>query len=140
MVQLPRFKAPTRQRLVKRINRTSRRTLQILFSTPSCMKANISNRITTVWDCALYGTPATSASCLVTSTSPGHSFPGTSTSIYPSASGDAFPTYEVVITSQAATTVTQASESGSRAQLFSGLIIGSGIWGVASTTGSCKEL
>jgi hypothetical protein len=69
-----------------------------ILSGPDCdeRKANGLFRITTVWDCQLYST--TSASCHVTSTSPGYSFPGTSTSTYPVGSGFAFPLYPVVIT------------------------------------------
>ncbi|KAF6232031.1 hypothetical protein HO173_009868 [Letharia columbiana] len=53
--------------------------------------------ITTVWKCEF--TPSIpTATCLVTSTSPGYSFAGTSTSFYPSESPDAFPTYLVEIT------------------------------------------
>ena len=60
------------------------------------------SRITTVWDCDF--TPSIpTATCLVTSTSPGYSFAGTSTSFYPSKSPDAFPTYLVDITAGSAT-------------------------------------
>ena len=68
--------------------------------------------ITTVWDCEF--TPSIpTATCLVTSTSPGSSFPGVSTSFYPSQSPDAFPTYLVDITAGSVTGGVAASESAS---------------------------
>lgn len=67
--------------------------------------------ITTVWQCDF--TPSIpTATCLVTSTSPGYKFPGTSTSFYPSELPDAFPTYLVDITAGSVTGA-GASKSGS---------------------------
>jgi hypothetical protein len=54
-----------------------------------------------------------SASCLVTSTSPGYRFPGTSTSFYPSASWGAFPLYKVDITAGSITRVSRSTTASS---------------------------
>ena len=89
-----------------------------------CQTNAILLSITTVWDCQLYGT--TSASCLLTSTSPGYSFPGTVTNTYPVATGFIFPLYPVAITAGAITGAFATSQPT----------------GAASTTSSssCKHL
>lgn len=80
-------------------------------SSPELVADHTKTRITIVWECEF--TPSIpTATSLVTPTSPGYSFAGTSASFYPSKSPDAFPTYLVDITADfvnAATTLAMTS-------------------------------
>ena len=80
-------------------------------SSPELVADHNKTRITIVWECEF--TPSTpTATSLVTSTYPGYSFAGASTSFYPSKSPDTFPTYLVDIAADlvnAATTLAMTS-------------------------------